>query len=223
MHKVPFHHSPAANATAFCWQNSSPALPISWSWTNRPTTWISIPKSCLKTCCDDYQGTVFLVSHDRMFLDNVITQSIVFEGQGRLKEYIGGYQDYIDAKSREDKIRRPLHLKRLLSLRKLNPKPTARSNFPIKNSANSMPCLTKSPLWKPSRLKSIPSFPILKFSKITKKQAHCKAGLKKSRCRFWKSWNAGNGWKRNKMEKRFKLGILSQSRADIFLNHAPNI
>ena len=39
-----------------------------------------------------------------MFLDNVITQSIVFEGQGRLKEYIGGYQDYIDAKLREDKI-----------------------------------------------------------------------------------------------------------------------
>ena len=39
-----------------------------------------------------------------MFLDNVITQSIVFEGQGRLKEYIGGYQDYIDAKSRGDKI-----------------------------------------------------------------------------------------------------------------------
>ncbi|HEZ4361888.1 TPA: ATP-binding cassette domain-containing protein [Neisseria meningitidis] len=52
----------------------------------------------------DYQGTVFLVSHDRMFLDNVITQSIIFEGNGRLKEYIGGYQDYIDAKSREAKI-----------------------------------------------------------------------------------------------------------------------
>lgn len=39
-----------------------------------------------------------------MFLDNVITQSIVFEGNRRLKEYIGGYQDYIDAKSREAKI-----------------------------------------------------------------------------------------------------------------------
>ncbi|WP_420866861.1 hypothetical protein [Bergeriella denitrificans] len=36
-----------------------------------------------------------------MFLDNVITQSIVFEGKGRLKEYIGGYDDYIDAKKRE--------------------------------------------------------------------------------------------------------------------------
>ncbi|WP_439650600.1 hypothetical protein [Neisseria dentiae] len=36
-----------------------------------------------------------------MFLDNVITQSIVFEGEGRLKEYIGGYEDYLDAKKRE--------------------------------------------------------------------------------------------------------------------------
>ncbi|WP_420891992.1 hypothetical protein [Neisseria weaveri] len=39
-----------------------------------------------------------------MFLDNVITQSIVFEGKGRLKEYIGGYQDYIDAKNREQQF-----------------------------------------------------------------------------------------------------------------------
>ncbi len=52
----------------------------------------------------DYAGTVFLISHDRMFLDNVITQSIVFEGEGRLKEYIGGYQDYADAKAREEKV-----------------------------------------------------------------------------------------------------------------------
>ncbi|WP_407701099.1 ATP-binding cassette domain-containing protein [Vitreoscilla massiliensis] len=36
-----------------------------------------------------------------MFIDNVITQSIVFEGNGVLKEYIGGYQDYQDAKARE--------------------------------------------------------------------------------------------------------------------------
>ena len=52
----------------------------------------------------EYPGTVFLVSHDRMFLDNVITQSIVFEGEGRLKEYIGGYEDYLDAKKREQSM-----------------------------------------------------------------------------------------------------------------------
>ena len=72
---------------------------------DEPTNDLDInTQELLEDLLRDYQGTVFLVSHDRMFLDNVITQSIVFEGQGRLKEYIGGYQDYIDAKSREEKI-----------------------------------------------------------------------------------------------------------------------
>ena len=72
---------------------------------DEPTNDLDIDtQELLEDLLRDYQGTVFLVSHDRMFLDNVITQSIVFEGQSRLKEYIGGYQDYIDAKSREEKI-----------------------------------------------------------------------------------------------------------------------
>ena len=72
---------------------------------DEPTNDLDIDtQELLEDLLRDYQGTVFLVSHDRMFLDNVITQSIVFEGQGRLKEYIGGYQDYIDAKNREEKI-----------------------------------------------------------------------------------------------------------------------
>lgn len=72
---------------------------------DEPTNDLDIDtQELLEDLLRDYQGTVFLVSHDRMFLDNVITQSIVFEGNGRLKEYIGGYQDYIDAKSREAKI-----------------------------------------------------------------------------------------------------------------------
>lgn len=72
---------------------------------DEPTNDLDIDtQELLEDLLRDYQGTVFLVSHDRMFLDNVITQSIIFEGNGRLKEYIGGYQDYIDAKSREAKI-----------------------------------------------------------------------------------------------------------------------
>lgn len=69
---------------------------------DEPTNDLDIDtQELLEELLRDYQGTVFLVSHDRMFLDNVITQSIVFEGEGRLKEYIGGYQDYLDAKARE--------------------------------------------------------------------------------------------------------------------------
>jgi ATP-binding cassette subfamily F protein uup len=43
----------------------------------------------------DYQGTLLLVSHDRVFINNVVTSSLVFEGHGRLNEYVGGYDDWL--------------------------------------------------------------------------------------------------------------------------------
>jgi ATP-binding cassette subfamily F protein uup len=43
----------------------------------------------------DYAGTLLLVSHDRAFLDNVVTSTLVFEGAGRIGEYVGGYSDAI--------------------------------------------------------------------------------------------------------------------------------
>ncbi|MFA7096441.1 MAG: ATP-binding cassette domain-containing protein [Gammaproteobacteria bacterium] len=43
----------------------------------------------------EYPGTLLLVSHDRAFLDNVVTSTLVFEGQGRITEYAGGYQDWL--------------------------------------------------------------------------------------------------------------------------------
>ncbi len=43
----------------------------------------------------NYPGTLLLVSHDRKFLDNVVTSTIVFTGQGKVAEYIGGYEDWL--------------------------------------------------------------------------------------------------------------------------------
>jgi ATP-binding cassette subfamily F protein uup len=43
----------------------------------------------------DYTGTLLLVSHDRRFLDNVVTQTLVAEGNGLWREYAGGYSDYL--------------------------------------------------------------------------------------------------------------------------------
>ena len=43
----------------------------------------------------DYTGTLLLVSHDRAFLDNVVTSCVVFEGDGRIREYVGGYNDWL--------------------------------------------------------------------------------------------------------------------------------
>lgn len=43
----------------------------------------------------DYQGSLLLVSHDRAFLNNVVTSTIAFEGEGELHEYVGGYDDWL--------------------------------------------------------------------------------------------------------------------------------
>ena len=48
----------------------------------------------LEQLLEEYSGTVFLVSHDRTFLDNVVTQVIVAEGEGFWREYVGGYADW---------------------------------------------------------------------------------------------------------------------------------
>ena len=48
----------------------------------------------LESTLQDYHGTVLLVSHDRAFLDNVVTQTLAAEGDGTWKEYVGGYSDW---------------------------------------------------------------------------------------------------------------------------------
>jgi len=49
----------------------------------------------LENMLQDYSGTLLLVSHDRAFLDNVVTQTIAAEGGGRWREYVGGYTDWL--------------------------------------------------------------------------------------------------------------------------------
>lgn len=58
----------------------------------------------LEQLLQDYQGTVFLVSHDRYFLDNVVTSIIANEGEGFWREYEGGYEDWKIQKARADAI-----------------------------------------------------------------------------------------------------------------------
>jgi ATP-binding cassette subfamily F protein uup len=49
----------------------------------------------LETQLLEFPGTLLLVSHDRMFLDNTVTSTLVFEGNGRVQEYVGGYEDWL--------------------------------------------------------------------------------------------------------------------------------
>ena len=70
----------------------------------------------LEELVGEFPGTVLLVSHDRVFIDRVVTSTLAFEGGGRVAEYVGGYEDYLRQKSRatetggrttEDRGRRP--------------------------------------------------------------------------------------------------------------------
>ena len=49
----------------------------------------------LEELLGSFEGTVLLVSHDRAFLDHIVTSTLAFEGEGRVREYVGGYQDYL--------------------------------------------------------------------------------------------------------------------------------
>ena len=58
----------------------------------------------------EWKGTLLLVSHDRAFLDNVVTSTVVFEGQGRVQEFVGGYQDWVrqrEVRAKPASIRKP--------------------------------------------------------------------------------------------------------------------
>jgi len=60
----------------------------------------------LEELLSEYDGTLLLVSHDRAFLDSVVTSTIVFEGNGKLGEYVGGYQDWYDYNQQHGSVSR---------------------------------------------------------------------------------------------------------------------
>jgi len=72
-----------------------------------------------------YDGTVFLVSHDRAFLDNVVTQVIAAEGDGRWKEYAGGYEDWLRVRATADSAEAPAQAKPAAPKKVVQPTPVA--------------------------------------------------------------------------------------------------
>lgn len=69
----------------------------------------------LQEMLSEYEGTLLLVSHDRSFLDRVVTSTIVLEGDGTVKEYAGGYSDYINQRrlSSPESAKKPQKVKSL--------------------------------------------------------------------------------------------------------------
>jgi len=85
------------------------ALPANVLVLDEPTNDLDIDTlELLEELLQNYPGTVFLVSHDRRFLDNVVTSTIVWEGDespGRWREYEGGYEDWVAQSARAKSIR----------------------------------------------------------------------------------------------------------------------
>lgn len=70
---------------------------------DEPTNDLDIPTlTILEDYLDSFQGIVIAVSHDRYFLDNLVDRIFAFEGNGVLKQYEGGYTDYLEARTHEE-------------------------------------------------------------------------------------------------------------------------
>ena len=63
----------------------------------------------------DYKGTLLLISHDRAFMDNVVTSTWVFDGKGNIDEYIGGYQDYLEQRPDQKVVDQKSDVKKALA------------------------------------------------------------------------------------------------------------
>ncbi len=127
----------------------------------------------LQEALDDYDGTVLLVSHDRDFLDRLVTSTIVLEGDGTATEYAGGYSDYVAQRgpARGADRRHAVRAKTRRPPRRSRPR---RRSSALATSANapwsncrrrSKPCRPRSPRYKrrwptPTSTAAIPSPPV---------------------------------------------------------------
>jgi ATP-binding cassette subfamily F protein uup len=78
----------------------------------------------------EYAGTLMLVSHDRAFLDNVVTSTLVFEGEGHIEEFTGGYEDWI-----RQRAVKPVHFREIMAEPRIETKPAplpAQTGKPVK-------------------------------------------------------------------------------------------
>ncbi|OCH96976.1 ABC transporter ATP-binding protein [Legionella jamestowniensis] len=98
------------------------AKPVNLLVMDEPTNDLDIETlELLETMLVDYPGTLLLISHDRAFINQVVTSVLVYEGEGQFNEYVGGYEDYQNQKKQQrESIVKPI---------KARPKNTAKLSF----------------------------------------------------------------------------------------------
>jgi ATP-binding cassette subfamily F protein uup len=87
----------------------------------------------LEELLQNYDGTVFIVSHDRTFLDEVVTNTLVYEGDGHWREYVGGVQDWLQ------QSRRAMALNAGSSMEPIASQPTMASGSPTRADISTPP------------------------------------------------------------------------------------
>jgi len=92
----------------------------------------------LEGLLSNYTGTILLVSHDRTFINNIATSTIAFEGDGVVKEYVGGYNDWLSQRSEEAKPSRDSASKQIAPLARA-PKPMVKLKFSERRELDALP------------------------------------------------------------------------------------
>jgi ATP-binding cassette subfamily F protein uup len=115
------------------------ARPANMVVLDEPTNDLDIESlELLEQKLQDYTGTLLLVSHDRRFLDNVVTQTIASEGDGVWREYVGGYSDWLKQRNRPaagTTAAKPAPAKNPAA----TPKPRAKLSFKEQRELDSLP------------------------------------------------------------------------------------
>ena len=87
----------------------------------------------------EYNGTILMVSHDREFLNNVVTSTIVFEDDGRLQEYVGGYDDWLRQRNASVIPSKPIAPKEKKQKREKAPQEKKKLSFKDARELESLP------------------------------------------------------------------------------------
>ncbi|CEK09790.1 ATP-binding cassette domain-containing protein [Legionella hackeliae] len=108
------------------------AKPVNLLVMDEPTNDLDIETlELLETMLVDYPGTLILISHDRAFINQVVTSVLVYEGEGQFNEYVGGYDDYQTQKKQQREVAaKPV---------KSRPKNTAKLSFNEQRELTQLP------------------------------------------------------------------------------------
>ena len=192
------------------------ALPANVLVLDEPTNDLDIDTlELLEERLQAYAGTVFLVSHDRRFLDNVVTSTIAWEGEqqpGFWREYEGGYEDWLTQRAR---VRTALWPKRRVPRRRrlrpplLRPRPRQRASLASRSSASCRTCRRASMRWRPSSAPSGSAWPAPSCTPASRNAwPSCRRAMRPSKKSCCRRWIAGR-----RCPRAESLGVFAHARS----------